>query len=276
MPDRPGPSSGIAPSRAGRIVYDTTGEGAAVVFIHAGVADRRMWRHQLSAVQDGFRFVSLDLRGCGESGLPDETFSNHQDVLAVMDHLGIDTAVVVGCSMGGGTAIDVALSAPERVTGLVLVGAGAPWADIEDYEPPQWPEILEAYERGDFDRAAELEAEVWLVGYGRDKTSVDPALIAFFVEMDRSLMPNEERRDELVVALDPPRGERIGEISVPALIVVGEHDLPDIRLSADHLAATLSEGEAVVIPGAAHLPSLEQPEAFNRALFSFLDRSLTK
>jgi pimeloyl-ACP methyl ester carboxylesterase len=254
------------------IAYDSAGEGTAVVFIHAGVADRRMWRHQLSAVSDGFRFVSLDLRGCGQSDLPDEPFSNHEDVLAVMDHLGIETAVVVGCSMGGGTAIDVALTAPPRVRGLVLIGAGAPGADIEDYEPPQWPEILESYEKGDFDRVVELDAEVWVVGYGRDKGSVDPSVIAELIEMDRALIANEEQRDELVVALDPPRAERMGEIAIPALIMVGEHDLPDMRQSADHLAATLGDGPAVVIPDAAHLPSLEQPRAFNEALFAFLRR----
>lgn len=254
------------------IAYDSAGEGTAVVFIHAGVADRRMWRHQLSAVPDGFRFVSLDLRGCGQSDLPDEPFSNHEDVLAVMDHLGIETAVVVGCSMGGGTAIDVGLTAPPRVRGLVLIGAGAPGADIEDYEPPQWPEILESYEKGDFDRVVELDAEVWVVGYGRDKGSVDPSVIAELIEMDRALIANEEQRDELVVALDPPRAERMGEIAIPALIMVGEHDLPDMRQSADHLAATLGDGPAVVIPDAAHLPSLEQPRAFNEALFAFLRR----
>jgi pimeloyl-ACP methyl ester carboxylesterase len=263
---------GFAHSGEARIAYDTAGDGLAVVFIHAGVADRRMWQHQLSAVPEGFRFLSVDLRGCGQSDLPDESFSNHEDVLAVMDQLGIEKAVVVGCSMGGGTAIDVALASPTRVMGLVLIGTGSPGADIEHYEAPQWPGIIEAYEKGDFDRAAELEAEVWGVGYGRDKDAVDPAALTLLVEMDRALMPNEERREELLVALDPPRADRTGQVAVPAMIVVGEFDLPHVRQAADHLAATLGDGNAVVIPDAAHLPSLEQPRAFNEALFGFLRR----
>lgn len=265
-------TAGFAPSGGARIAYETAGEGAGVLFIHAGVADRRMWRHQLSAVPDGFRFVSLDLRGHGASELPDETFTNHDDVLAVMDHLGIPDAVIVGCSMGGGTAIDLGLAAPSRVTALVLVGSGAPGADIEEYESPQWPEIVASYEGGDFDRVAELDAEVWIVGYGREKDSVDPSVIAELIEMDRAILTTEERRDELVVALDPPRADRMGELSIPALIVVGENDLPNVRQSADHLAATLGEGPAVVIPNAAHLPSLEQPDVFNQALLGFLRR----
>lgn len=110
MPD---PPNGFASSAGARIAYDTAGEGGAVVFIHAGIADRRMWRRQLGAVPAGFRFVSLDLRGHGASELTDERFSYHEDVLAVMDHLDIDGAVMVGCSMGGGTALDVAW--PHRI-----------------------------------------------------------------------------------------------------------------------------------------------------------------
>jgi pimeloyl-ACP methyl ester carboxylesterase len=264
-------SAGFAPSGDAMVARESAGDGnRAVVFIHAGIADRRMWRHQLAAVPDGFRFVSLDLRGHGDTRLTDEPFSNHEDVLAVMDHLDIFRAVMVGCSMGGGTAIDVALAAPHRVDGLVLVGAASPGFEPDEYEPPQWPEILKAYEAGDMERVAELDAEVWVVGHGRDRSEVDEGVIAEMMEMDRIILPVEERRDELLLPIDPPRAERMDQIDVPVLVIVGEHDLPDVHLSAVHLAETRSHHDAVVIPGAAHLPSLEQPEAFNRALFGFL------
>jgi pimeloyl-ACP methyl ester carboxylesterase len=187
-----------------------------------------------------------------------------------MDHLDIDEAVIVGCSMGGGAALDVAMAAPYRVSGLVLVGSGAPGFDVEEYESPQWPAVLEAYAAGDMARVAELDAEIWVIGYGRSREDVDPKVIATMIEMDLAILPNEDRRDELLVAIDPPRSERMGEITVPTLVVVGEHDLPNVRESATLLAGALSHHEAVVIPGAAHLPSLEQPEVFNRAVIGFL------
>ena len=266
----PSSAVGFASSGDAMIAWESAGEGTAVVFVHAGIADRRMWRHQLAAVPDGFRFVSLDLRGHGDTNLTDERFSNHEDVLAVMDHLEILQTVVVGCSMGGGTAFDVALASPGRVSGLVVIGAGAPGFGVDDYEPPQWPEVLKAYEAGDMSRVAELDAEIWVVGYGRTRGQVAPEAIDLMIDMDMRILPNEDRRDELLILLDPPRGDRWAEIIQPTLVMVGEHDLPDCRQSAEFLAGALSHHDAVVVPGAAHLPSLEQPEEFNRVLFGFL------
>jgi len=262
--------SGYAPSGDALIAYWSAGQGRPVLFIHAGIADSRMWRHQLDDVPPGFRYVSLDLRGHGATALTEARFSNHEDVLAVIDHLDIDAAVVVGCSMGGGTAFDLALNSPERVSGLVVIGTGAPGFHVDDYEPPQWPEILKAYEGGDMGRVAELEAEVWVTGYGRDRDEVDPSVIELFIDMDRRILPIEEGRDELLIPLDPPRAERWAEITAPTLVMVGEHDLPDCRQSAELLAGALSHHEPIVVPGAAHLPSLEQPKEFNRALVGFL------
>ncbi len=267
MPDS---TSGYAPSGDARIAYESAGEGQPVIFIHAGIADRRMWRSQLAEVPTGFRYVSLDLRAHGDTALTEARFSNHEDVLAVMDHLDIDGAVVVGCSMGGGTAFDVALFAPDRVTGLVVVGTGAPGFDVDEYESPQWPEVLKAYEAGDMARVAELDAEIWVIGYGRSRDEVDPEVMDMVIEMDLQILPNEDRRDELLIPLDPPRAERWSEIRAPTLVMVGEHDLPNCRQSAELLAGALSHHDPIVVPGAAHLPSLEQPEEFNRALVGFL------
>ena len=265
------PNSGLAASGDASIAFESVGDGLAVVFIHAGIADRRMWDPQFAAVPDGFRFIRLDLRGYGQSPLGDSPFFNYEDVIAVLDHLGIDRAVVVGCSMGGGTAFDLALAAPDRVSGLVLIGTDSPGFEPEEYEPPQWPEVVKAFKTGDMERMAELEAEIWVGGHGRSLDQVDRKVFDLVVEMDLPLLLTEKRRDELTVPLDPPRRERMAEISTPVLVVVGEHDLPDVRAAAEHLARTLSHHEAVVIPGAAHLANLEQPDAFNRVLAGFLE-----
>ncbi len=270
VPAMPKPNTGFAASGDGRIAYETAGEGMAVLFVHAGVADRRMWDPQFAAIPDGFRFVRIDLRGHGDSELGEVPFSNHDDVIAVLDHLGTDSAVVVGCSLGGGTAIDVALTAPDRVAGLLLVGTDSPGYEAEEYEPPQWQELVRAFEAGDLERVAELDAEIWVIGHGRTLDDVDRSVFDLVVEMDRIPLSTETRRDQLTVRLDPARAERMDEISVPTMVAVGEHDLPDIRESAGHLAGALSHHELVVIPGAAHLPSLEQPEEFNRVLIGFL------
>ncbi|MGF1618874.1 MAG: alpha/beta fold hydrolase [Acidimicrobiia bacterium] len=262
-------NEGYVTSGEERIFFREAGEGEAVVFIHAGVADSRMWLPQLEAVPAGYRYVAQDERGFGGTDVGNTQFSSHQDVLTVMDSLGIDRAVLVGCSMGGGVALDVAIAAPERVSGFVLVGAASPGLEVDPYEPPGWPEAVTAFKAGDMKRVAELDAAMWMAGYGRDLVAVDPGLVEIFLDMDLTALRNESKRDELRTP-GPDRVAGIVEIEQPALVVVGEYDLPDIREAADHLASRLSDRPAVVVPDAAHLAGFEQPDVFNAALVDFL------
>ncbi len=262
-------NEGYVASGPERVFFRAAGEGKAVVFIHAGVADSRMWLPQLEAVPDGYRFIAHDERGFGSTEVGDTQFSSHQDVLTVMDSLDIDRAVLVGCSMGGGVALDVAIATPERVSGLVLVGAASPGLEVDPYEPPEWPEAVTAFKAGDMERVAELEAAMWLAGYGRELAAVNGELVKRFMEMDVIALRNESKRDELRTA-GTDRVAGMEKIQQPALVMVGEYDLPDIREAADHLASRISDRPAVVVPNAAHLAGFEQPDAFNAALVDFL------
>jgi pimeloyl-ACP methyl ester carboxylesterase len=262
-------NEGYVTSGQERIFYREAGEGTPVLFIHAGVADSRMWLPQLESVPDDYRYVAHDERGFGGTEVGNNPFSSSQDMLNVMDSLDIDSAILVGCSMGGGVALDVAIVDPERVSALVLVGAASPGLEVDPYEPPEWPEAVKAFEAGDLERVAELDAAMWLAGYGRDLHTVNPTLVELFVDMDLAALRNEAKRDELRT----PGPDRVGGIETvqqPTLVVVGEYDLPDIREAADHLASRLSERPPVVISDAAHLAGFERPDAFNDALGDFL------
>lgn len=92
-----------------------------------------------------------------------------------------------------------------------------------------------------------------------------------FIDIDRTPLSTEEERERFVEPFDPSVDERLAEITMPCLTVVGAHDLPDMIESAEYLANRISDRSHVVIENAAHLPSLEQPEAFNKALHVFLD-----
>jgi 3-oxoadipate enol-lactonase len=269
------PTIGYAPSGDSVLYYETAGEGTPVLFIHAGVADSRMWGPQFAGVPEGFRMIRFDARGFGWSKLGKSRYSAHGDALAVLDHLEIEEpVVVVACSMGGGTAIDLALAAPQRVRGLVLIGAWSPGFEgpEAEYEPEQWPQVVAAFKSGDLVHAADLEAEIWGVGVGRARSDVDVGVLDLVRTMDLKALETETAREELMIPLDPPAAERMGELKAPALVMVGEFDLPDIRAAAVHLAARVSDQPAVVIPDAAHLPNLEQPELFDEALHGFLKR----
>jgi 3-oxoadipate enol-lactonase len=252
------------------IHFVTEGEGPAVLFIHAGVADSRMWRDQMKL--DGHRTISFDQRGFGNTRWVPGPYSNRRDALAILDHLEVDEAVMVGCSNGGEAALQLALVAPKRVAGLVLVGS-APrgWEPEGGWDDdPIWDQAVTASKAGDIDRVVDLDAQMWLAGPKRSLDDIDPQLLDLFQAMDRTPAETEAERDEHVQTLEPPTNDRLDEITQSALAIVGEHDHPDVLLAARYLAERLGDRDAVVLRDTAHLPSLEVPGAFNAALTGFL------
>lgn len=262
---------GFIPVGNTQLHFQLAGDGPAVLFIHAGVADSRMWRGQMDSL-DKYRRVALDLRGFGKTVWVPEAYADWKDAVAVLDHLDIESAVIVGCSIGGGIAMHLALSAPERVDGLVLIGAAARgWEPVEGWtDLPEWDEAIAASKRGDTERVLELEAQIWLAGPGRSLDDMDEALVKLFIEMDRIPMATEDERDEYVEAFEPPVNDQLDLITTPTLTVVGAYDQPEMIESAGYLAGRLSDRPHVAIEDAAHLPPLEQSAAFNTVLAEFL------
>jgi pimeloyl-ACP methyl ester carboxylesterase len=141
--------------------YDDVGAGPAVVLLHAGVADRRMWTEHLAPISDaGYRVVAVDLPGFGES-LPEEPVAPWDDVVATLEMLGIDRAVLVGNSFGGAIALRAALAAPERVTGLMLVSAPHPQLSPSPELNSAWEAEESALEAGDVERAVLSVLDAW-------------------------------------------------------------------------------------------------------------------
>lgn len=261
------------------LAYETAGEGPAVVPLHAGVGDRRLWDGQVDAFAERHLVVRPDLRGFGETELPGGPFSYVEDVRALLDHLGLESATVVGNSHGGRVALDLALAHPEGVRALVLVAAaltgfeGSPELDAFD---EQEDALLDA---GKIDEAVELNLHTWLDGSGRSAAPVSPAVRERVAEVQRQAL-------ETIVAAyertpppgpvswsDPPAAERLQELHVATLVVVCDHDQPDFRLLSERLASRISGAERAVMT-TGHLPAVEQPDEFNRMVLDFLARSL--
>ena len=259
--------SGVIEVGEARLHYDAFGTGRPVVFIHAGVADSRMWDAQFEEIENS-RLIRFDLRGYGKSTLGSERFTNRDDLIAVLDHLQIERALLVGCSIGGNIALQVAASTPERLEGLILVGADSPGFDPGiDYESPEWPLAIEAFKAEDWRRVAELDAEMWLAGRGRALSDLDPETVDLFVNMDMIALENETGRNQLD---DGERLERLPEVDVPVEVIVGARDIPQLIAAADDLVANLGQRAPVVIEDTAHLPSMDRPMDFNSAITGFL------
>lgn len=257
----------------GGIYYETAGAGAALVLCHAGFVDSRMWDAQWAALSERYRVVRFDMRGYGRSAPPSGPICRRDDLLRVLDHLGITQATLVGCSMGGEIVLDFALEHPEMAAALVLISAVPSGFEMRG-EPPRYLfEMMGAVEEGELERAAELQARIWIDGSFREPEQVDPELRRRAIEMSRIGLGHDTWRridTQPLRPLDPPAAGRLGELRVPALIVAGELDDPEILRAAEMLAAGIPGARQAIIPASAHMPSMERPEAFNRALVEFL------
>jgi 3-oxoadipate enol-lactonase len=254
-----------------RIHYTRSGAGYPVVFLHAGVADSRMWEPQAAGLGDHFDVIAPDMRGYGKSDLPATSWSPVADVLALMGALRIrETPHVVGCSIGGGVAIDFALQHPDRVSKLVLVGAGVSGQPYDDKYDDLFKEVNAAEETKDLDVLNEAEMKLWLVGPGRTTSQVDRRLRDLFLDMN-GIGLKSDFNSAPTQKLDPPAFRRLEEIKAPTLVIVGDEDLSEIRDTADLLVSRIPGARKAVIHDAAHLPNLEHPEKFNRLLLDFLN-----
>ncbi|MEU4551412.1 pimeloyl-ACP methyl ester carboxylesterase [Micromonospora violae] len=254
------------------IAYDEAGTGSPVVLLHAGIADRRMWRGQVSALAARHRVIVPDLRGYGDSELPPAPFAHHDDVAGLLDALDLPQAALVGCSFGGAVAIDTALAHPDRVSALALFDSAVSGNEWSDEANDLWDGLVGEVDPDDFAAAAAGEVRFWVVGPGRQPEDVDPELIAFAEEMDRRALAAELALGAVEVGeLTPPAIGRLGELKVPILVTAGAADVPDISRLADRIAAEVPGAVRLPdVPNAAHLLPLERPEAINAALLDFL------
>ena len=242
---------------------DSGGDGPALVFSHGFLMDRTMFDDQVSYFKDRYRCIAWDERGFGETpaNAPFSYWDSADDAIALLDHLGIDTAVLIGMSQGGFLSMRAALSHPDRVQALVLIDSGT------HVDPP---EVLEGYQ---------ALIDSWAAGDGWDEVA---ATVATIIINDEKLSPEWiekwKSRDRATIALPGQTlinrddiDNRVAEISCPVLIVHGEVDQAIPIETAEHLATRLKDCRGLVrIPGAAHAANMTHPDLVNPAIEKFL------
>ena len=260
------------PAGAALLSYEDVGSGDPFVLLHAGVADRRMWEQQVPVFAAGYRVISYDLRGYGNSTLPEEPYAPHDDLRAMLDGLDISRAHILGVSMGGTVALEFAIAYPERLASLIVCGATPGGTSATPDIRSGWEAVDALLEAGKVDEAIELELRMWVDGPFRTPEQVDPGVRERVREMEvlafaRALAEPEpeERR------LEPPATGRLREIQSPTLILVGDLDYPQKVDVAATMAAEIAGARLAVIPGTAHVPNMEEPEVFNRLVLDFLN-----
>jgi len=245
------------------IAYDVAGDGPAVVLLHAGVCDRRMWEPQGAALlAAGYRVVRCDFRGFGTTPAPTGTYRDADDVREVLNTLSLDRVALVGASHGGAVAAELAARWPDRVAALLLFSA----ALLGEERSPELrafnareDELLSA---NDIAAATELNVTTWL---GPEASAQTRRQVA---EMQQHAFQVQLAGPQDIGQFPADFG--LATISCPCLAVSGAHDLTDFRNAAEHLPATVPSAQHTELPWAAHLPTLERPTEASQLMLNFL------
>jgi pimeloyl-ACP methyl ester carboxylesterase len=239
------------------------------VLVHAGIADRRMWDPQVGAFAARHRVLRCDLRGFGESTKPPAEFAYHEDLRGLLEALAIPRAALLGLSLGSRVALDFALASPHLTAALVLAAPALGGAPVSEARARYDAAEEAALERGDLPAAVEINLRMWVDGPRRAPEAVAPDVRARAGELLHDVLagPPVPARPRW---LEPPAAGRLGEVRVPTLVVVGDHDVPDTQANADRLAAEIPGARLAVVPGVAHLVNMEAPAVFNRLVLDFL------
>jgi pimeloyl-ACP methyl ester carboxylesterase len=262
----------VASGRA-MLAAKVVGNGDSVVFLHARVADSRMWHDQLDGVGAHNKAIAYDRRGFGETRADEDDFSAVADLMAVIDAMAHGKPVIlVGYSQGGGIVLDAALRHPSRVRALVLIApnvTGAPDAigspEIEGLRM----QLKQAEKIGDIDRAIAIRTRLSLDGPLEPEGRVTGQARQLFLDMNSVALRSAPIGANLDAA---PAYDRLAEILVPSLVICGDLDLPGIQERSRYVATTVLNGSYHELSGAAHLPSLERPAEITGLVSEFIDR----
>jgi len=252
----------------GELFYESAGSGDNIVLLHDGLVSHEIWDYQFPLLAKYYRVTRYDRRGYGKSSDPQSPFSDIDDLNKLFLKLGIEKATIFGMSSGGGCAIDFTLKYPEKVNALVLVGAvvgGYGYTSHMTYRGGHLknPELMS-------DPVKAAEYFIWDDPYEIYAENREARLkVSSIVEA------NLHRPFDMRYYTPPERiaAKFLSEIKVPGLVMVGEHDIPDVHAHAGVISFGIRGARREVILNSGHLIPVEQPEYFNKSVFRFLRRN---
>lgn len=253
-----------------KLPYTEAGAGPALILLHAGIANRRMWNEHLEPLAvAGHRVLALDLPGFGEAAPGGEPVAHWEDVLETMAALEIERASLIGNSFGGAVALRVAALHPQRVASLLLFSAPAV------PEPDPSPELLAAWDAEEGALAAsdlQQVVDVTLASWVRSEASAEVReRIAKMQRENYALLTPEEQPNQ---ATDPLEEDPtlLAAIDCPVLLAAGESDMIDFKNALQELAAKIPGARTALIADCGHLAPLEAPDEFLRLVLENLGR----
>ena len=255
----------------GRLHVERAGDGPPIVLLHGGYLTAEAWDDQIDALAAAHAVIRYDARSQGRASTATTDFYPDDDLLAVLDAFAVDRAVLIGNSMGGQTAFDFAVMHPERVAALVSAAGGiSPMTfDDEPFVVEQEAEQAKALEAWDGERYVEA-----FLRYGVDGPHRQPEQVPARIRERCQQMAMATITAHATAAGEMRWREvrpRLGEITAPALFLLGDLDLRALHRLADDAIAVMPDARKVVLPGVGHAANMEKPAEFNQAVLAFLD-----
>jgi 3-oxoadipate enol-lactonase len=244
----------MVPVGADRVwAEDSGGAGPVIVLLHSGVGDARMWDDQWPALTEAGRVIRYEARGFHRSPPATENFTLLGDLRQVLGHFGVESAHLVGSSMGGTTVLRLALASPSRARSLTLLCPGIP-----GYPTTVDPELKAEYEAlvaaGDEAGQVALSQRVWAAA-GPTPRVMEQLWSSFRAESSERFQQQE-----------PPVLDRLGDVRTPTVLMVGDRDFAPLVASNEEAARRIPGCRLIWLPGADHLPSIREPAAVTQAI----------
>lgn len=252
------------------LYYEDSGSGLPLLLSHSWFCNGQQWPQVPDLVAAGYRVLNLDNRGHSRSGPYTQRYSlweMSEDLIAVLDHAGIDSAVLVGLSVGGFCSIRTVLRHPERVRGLILADTDAGTAALSGKLKAA---LLTPVARTRWGKPIAIKAVVDVL-FGQTSRQERPGLVQ---EWRRTFLEQDVVSMLTMLRSFLDRGDlssRLGEIAVPTLVIVGDEDVDPGVLASARIAARVPNARFEVVPAAGHLCAIEQPRVFGERLLDFLE-----
>jgi 3-oxoadipate enol-lactonase len=242
-----------------RLWVETEGTGPAVLFLHGGLGDSRLWAPVAKRLAGQFRTIRYDYRHYGRSDSPGGEFATLDDLFAVLDALDVDRAALVGLSLGGSIALDAALARPDRVWAVAHVAGAVTGLPLDLASDEEYARYEAAVERGDLDAAMAFDFEMW-APLGADEHLRELWLATPDARgLPEGATPKPRR----------PAHERLHELAVPTLVVVATHDPQGLRDHGSTVAHTVP-GARLVELESDHYVTLREADRLAELLAEFL------
>lgn len=269
----------IASGRAS-LFAEMSGSGDPVVFLHAAVADSRMWSAQMDGVSASHKAIAYDRRGFGKTRYSEEDFSSVADLTALLDaEADGRPAILVGCSQGGRIVLDAALEHPSRVSGLVLIAPNVPGTP-EPANPPEIENLLaqqkQTIETGNVDQINAVKARIWLDGPLAPEGRVTGPARELLLDMNAIALRSPPTGTDIDVSEFEQAFHRLQEITMPSLVIWGDLEFPHIQERCRLVTDKLVNGSSHVLTGTAHLPSLDRPADITSLVTEFINHCSTQ